>query len=66
MDTFIHYAVGASQLAVDDANLKVAPEEATRVGVYIGSGIGGLGSIEHYHDVLKEKGLAEFSRSSFR
>ena len=56
MDTFIHYAVGASQLAVDDAKLKVAPEEATRVGVYIGSGIGGLGSIEHYHDVLREKG----------
>ena len=36
--------------------LKLAPEEATKVGVYIGSGIGGLGSIEHYHDVLKEKG----------
>ncbi|MBS0176275.1 MAG: beta-ketoacyl-ACP synthase II [Nitrospira sp.] len=61
MDTFIHYAVGASQLAVDDANLKVAPEEATRVGVYIGSGIGGLGSIEHYHDVLKEKGPGRVS-----
>ncbi|MBS0170508.1 MAG: beta-ketoacyl-ACP synthase II [Nitrospira sp.] len=61
MDTFIHYAVGASQLAVDDANLKVSPEEATRVGVYIGSGIGGLGSIEHYHDVLKEKGPGRVS-----
>ncbi len=61
MDTFIHYAVGASQLAVDDANLVVSPEEATRVGVYIGSGIGGLGSIEHYHDVLKEKGPGRVS-----
>ncbi len=61
MDTFIHYAVGASQLAVDDANLKVSPEEATRVGVYIGSGIGGLGSIEHYHDVLREKGPGRVS-----
>jgi 3-oxoacyl-[acyl-carrier-protein] synthase II len=61
MDTFIHYAVGASQLAVDDARLKVVPEEATRVGVYIGSGIGGLGSIEHYHDVLKEKGPGRVS-----
>ncbi|MDR4480069.1 MAG: beta-ketoacyl-ACP synthase II [Nitrospira sp.] len=61
MDTFIHYAVGASQLAVDDARLNVAPEEATRVGVYIGSGIGGLGSIEHYHDVLKEKGPGRVS-----
>ena len=61
MVPFIHYAVGASQLAVDDAGLKVSPEEATRVGVYIGSGIGGLGSIEHYHDVLKEKGPGRVS-----
>ncbi len=61
MDTFIHYAVGAAQLAVDDAALKVAPEEATRVGVYIGSGIGGLGSIEHYHDVLRAKGPGRVS-----
>lgn len=61
MDTFIHYAVGASQLAVDDAGLKVKPEEATKVGVYIGSGIGGLGSIEHYHDVLKDKGPGRVS-----
>ena len=61
MDTFIHYAVGAAQLAVDDAGLKVAPEEATKVGVYIGSGIGGLGSIEHYHDVIREKGPGRVS-----
>jgi 3-oxoacyl-[acyl-carrier-protein] synthase II len=56
MDTFIHYAVGASQMAVDDAGLKVVPEEADRVGVYIGAGIGGLPAIEHYHKVLLEKG----------
>jgi 3-oxoacyl-[acyl-carrier-protein] synthase II len=61
MDTFIHYAVGAAQLAVNDAGLKIKPEEATRVGVYIGSGIGGLGSIEHYHDVLKAKGPGRVS-----
>ncbi|MDH4155321.1 MAG: beta-ketoacyl-ACP synthase II [Nitrospira sp.] len=61
MDTFIHYAVGAAQLAVDDAGLQVSPEEATRVGVYIGSGIGGLGSIEHYHDVLRAKGPGRVS-----
>ena len=61
MDTFIHYAVGAALSAVDDAGLKVASEEATKVGVYIGSGIGGLGSIEHYHDVLKEKGPGRVS-----
>lgn len=56
MDTFIHYAVGASQLAVDDAGLKVSPGESDRFGVYIGSGIGGLGSIEHYHTILQERG----------
>lgn len=61
MDTFIHYAVGASQLAVDDAGLKVAPDEAARVGVYIGSGIGGLGSIETYHKVLLDKGPGRVS-----
>ena len=61
MDAFIQYAVAASQMAVDDAALKVAPDEATRVGVYIGSGIGGLGSIEHYHTVLKEKGPGRVS-----
>ena len=61
MDTFIHYAVGAAQLAVDDAGLKIKPEEATKVGVYIGSGIGGLGSIEHYHEVLKARGPGRVS-----
>lgn len=61
MDAFIHYAVGAAQLAVNDAGLKVTPENATKIGVYIGSGIGGLGSIEHYHDVLKSKGPGRVS-----
>jgi 3-oxoacyl-[acyl-carrier-protein] synthase II len=56
MDTFIHYAVGASQMAVDDAGLKVTEENAERVGVYIGSGIGGLPAIESYHKVLLDKG----------
>ncbi len=56
MDTFIHYAVGASQMAVDDAGLKVTEENADRVGVYIGSGIGGLPAIEAYHKVLLDKG----------
>src|SRR4030065_2782831 len=53
MDTFIHYAVGAAQLAVDDAGFTVATEEATKVGGYIGSGIGGVGSIEHYHKITE-------------
>lgn len=61
MDTFIHYAVGASQMAVDDAGLKVTEENADRVGVYIGAGIGGLPAIEHYHKILLEKGADRVS-----
>ncbi|MEK7878249.1 MAG: beta-ketoacyl-ACP synthase II, partial [candidate division NC10 bacterium] len=61
MDTFIHYAVGASQMAVDDAGLKVTEENAERVGVYIGAGIGGLPAIEHYHKILLEKGADRVS-----
>ncbi|HQU27703.1 MAG: beta-ketoacyl-ACP synthase II [Nitrospira sp.] len=56
MDTFIHYAVAASQEAMDDAKLTVSGEMADRVGVYIGAGIGGLPAIEHYHKVLMERG----------
>jgi len=56
MDTFIHYAVGASQMAVDDAGLKVTDDNRDRIGVYIGAGIGGLPAIEHYHKILLEKG----------
>ncbi len=56
MDTFIHFAVGAGQMAVDDSGLKVTDENADRVGVYIGSGIGGLPAIEAYHKVLLDKG----------
>jgi len=56
MDTFIHYAVAASQLAMDDAGLKITQDNEQRVGVYIGAGIGGLPAIEHYHDILRDRG----------
>lgn len=61
MDLFIHFAVGAAQMAVDDAGLKVTGENADRVGVYIGAGIGGLPAIEHYHKILLEKGADRVS-----
>ncbi len=56
MDRFIHFAVAASQEAMDDAKLVVTASQADRVGVYIGAGIGGLPAIEHYHKVLLERG----------
>ncbi len=56
MDAFIHYAVAASQEAVDNAALVVQPEQAHRVGTYIGSGIGGFSVIEREHQKLLEGG----------
>ena len=56
MDTFIHYAVAAAAMAVEHAGLKLPAARPERVGVYVGSGIGGLQAIEHWHTVLQTKG----------
>lgn len=56
MDRFIHFAVAASSMAIEDSGLKLTEENAERVGVVIGSGIGGLPAIEHYHKTYLEKG----------
>jgi 3-oxoacyl-[acyl-carrier-protein] synthase II len=56
MDRFIQLALAASLMAAEDSGLKVTPDIADRVGVIIGSGIGGLNSIEYYHKMLLEKG----------
>lgn len=49
MDTFIHYGMAAGIEAIKDAGLEAKPENAERVGVNIGSGIGGLPLIEQTH-----------------
>ncbi|WKZ32115.1 MAG: beta-ketoacyl-ACP synthase II [Thermodesulfobacteriota bacterium] len=56
MDLFIQYAVAASQMAYEDSGYRITDENAEMAGVYIGAGIGGLPAIEHWFDVLKEKG----------
>src|SRR5262249_47810360 len=62
MDPFIHYAVAASQEAMDDSGLRVnGDDEATRVGVYIGSGIGGFGVIEREHEKFLRGGPGKIS-----
>ena len=60
-DTFIHYAVAAAQMAVDDAKLDTSKEDSDRVGVVIGSGIGGLPLIEEMHKKLLERGPSRIS-----
>lgn len=61
MDTFIHYALAASQMAVDDARLAFGAGEADRVGVHVGAGIGGLQAIEKYHEVYRTRGPGRIS-----
>jgi 3-oxoacyl-[acyl-carrier-protein] synthase II len=56
MDLFIQYAVAAAKIAVSDAGIDMALEDADRVGVVVGTGLGGLPTIEKYHSVLLERG----------
>ncbi len=57
MDRFVQFGVAASKLAVEDAKLIIGENaDPERVGVVVGSGIGGLGTWEEQHTVLMEKG----------
>lgn len=57
MDRFVQFACVASQLALKDANLNIREQtDPERVGVYVGSGIGGLGTWEDQHSILLERG----------
>ena len=61
MDRFIHFALAAATLAMKDSGLKITAENAGRTGVIVGSGMGGLHAIEHYHSVYLEKGPRRIS-----
>ncbi len=56
MDLFIQYALAAAKEAIGDAQLEITPENAEKIGVIVGTGLGGLPTIEKYHKVFLEKG----------
>lgn len=56
MDLFIQYALAATQEAIQDSGLKITPENCEQVGVIVGTGLGGLPTLEKYHKVLLERG----------
>ncbi|RJX24866.1 MAG: beta-ketoacyl-[acyl-carrier-protein] synthase II [Desulfurivibrio sp.] len=56
LDLFVQYAVAAAELAFTDSGLTVTEENAARVGVITGCGLGGLSTIEKYHQVCMERG----------
>ncbi|MCJ7642160.1 MAG: beta-ketoacyl-ACP synthase II [Desulfobacterales bacterium] len=56
MDLFVQYALAATKEAMEDAQLKITPENSEQVGVIVGTGLGGLPTLEDTHKVLLEKG----------
>ena len=61
MDTFIHYGMAAAIDAIKDAGIEATPQNAERIGVNIGSGIGGLPMIEDTHVELQKGGARKIS-----
>lgn len=61
MDRFTHYALAASLMAVKDADLTISEEIAPRVGVWIGSGIGGMETYEQQFITFQERGVRRVS-----
>ena len=60
-DPFIHYGLAASIEAIDDSGIEVTEENSTRIGIAIGSGIGGLPGIEKGHDTYLKGGPRKIS-----
>ena len=56
VDPFVRLGVAAARMAVEDADLNIPEDKASRAGVITGCGLGGLGSIEYFRDVLVNKG----------
>ncbi len=61
MDLFIQYGLAAAGIALEDSGLEINDENAERVGVLVGSGLGGLPAIEKYHNVLLERGYKKIT-----
>jgi len=61
MDRFAQFAAAASKMAVADAGLPITDETRARVGVFIGSGIGGIATFEDQHRKMMEGGLGRVS-----
>lgn len=61
MDRFAQYAMAATQLALENSRISSCKIEPERIGMIIGSGIGGLETLENQHRVLLEKGVDRVS-----
>ncbi len=60
-DVFIHYAVASARMAMEDSGLKIDELNESRVGCVTGTGLGGLGMLEHFHSILLDRGPERIS-----
>ncbi len=56
MDIFVQYAVAASKMLLEHSGLEITPENAEKVGIALGVGLGGLNTLEVFHSKLVESG----------
>jgi len=61
MDLFIQYALAATKIAMEDSGLDISKEDAERAGVVVGTGLGGLPTLEKYHSIYLERGTGRIS-----
>ena len=61
MDLFIQYGIAAAEMALQDSGLEINDDNSERVGVVVGSGLGGLPAIEKYHKMMLERGHKRIS-----
>jgi len=61
MDPFIHYGIAAAKEAIEDSGIEVTEQNASRIGVVIGSGIGGITGIEKGHEAYMKSGPRKIS-----
>ncbi|MFH2012221.1 MAG: beta-ketoacyl-ACP synthase II [Pseudomonadota bacterium] len=61
MDTFVHYCIASTMMAIEDSKIKITDQNSERIGVIIGTGLGGLPTLEKNHTMLLEGGPKKIS-----
>lgn len=61
MDLFVQYACAAARIAVEDARLRITDADKPRIGAWIGSGVGGIATIEDQHSAYLQRGVGGIS-----
>ena len=61
LDLFVHFALASAKMAMEESGLKINSSNNHRVGCVTGSGLGGLSTLEHYHQILLEQGPKKIS-----